>query len=152
MDTNIDWVLMILTFTLGCGAGALLYHLLKANTGQSADLKQRMNQKEIELARLTENVSEHFARTDELVSTLEKNYQSLLNHLQKGADSFCDDATLYKQIGSKNARNKVAFTEEAEEERYASKPPMDYAPQSSGTLSEKFGLDQEKAPQPPKGL
>lgn len=153
MDTNIDWVLMVLTFTLGAGAGALLYHLVKANSGQSSDLKQRMNQKEIELARLTENVSEHFARTDELVNTLEKNYQSLLNHLQKGADTFCDDATLYKQISAnKKSRSKTAFTEEAEEENYVSQPPMDYAPQSSGTLSEKFGLDQKKAPQPPKGL
>ncbi|OPX56131.1 hypothetical protein SAMN02745127_00199 [Oceanospirillum multiglobuliferum] len=152
MDTNIDWVLMILTFTLGCGAGALLYHLIKANTGQSADLKQRMNQKEMELARLTESVGEHFARTDELASVLEKNYQSLLSHLQKGADSFCDDATLYKQIGHKKGRNKATFTESAEEENYASEPPRDYAPKSSGTLSEKFGLDPEVTPQPPKGL
>ncbi len=147
MEANIDWTLIILTFIVGCGVGALIYHLLNANTGESSDLKQRMNQKEMELARLNENVSEHFARTDELLASMEKNYQSLVGHLQNGAESFCDDASLYKRISKKgSASAKVS----ADDESYSA--PMDYAPKSSGTLSEDFGLEREKMPEPPKGL
>lgn len=147
MEANIDWTLIILTFIVGCGVGALIYHLLNANTGENSDLKQRMNQKEMELARLNENVSEHFARTDELLTTMEKNYQSLVGHLQSGAESFCDDASLYKRISKKSRGNKK---ESFDDENYQA--PMDYAPKSSGTLSEDFGLEREKMPEPPKGL
>lgn len=148
MEANIDWTLIILTFIVGCGVGALVYHLFNANTGENSDLKQRMNQKEMELVRLNENVSEHFARTDELLSGMEKNYQSLVSHLQSGADSFCDDASLYKRI-SKNSRSGKA-TSNSDDSSYSA--PMDYAPQSSGTLAENFGLEREKMPEPPKGL
>lgn len=148
MEANIDWTLIILTFIVGCGVGALIYHLLNANTGENSDIKQRMNQKEMELARLNENVSEHFARTDELLANMEKNYQSLVGHLQSGAESFCDDTSLYKRISKKNqSRNSE---EHFDAEGY--RAPMDYAPKSSGTLSEEFGLEREKMPEPPKGL
>ncbi|WP_086480678.1 YhcB family protein [Oceanospirillum sanctuarii] len=147
MEANIDWTLIILTFIVGCGVGALIYHLLNANTGESSDLKQRMNQKEMELARLNENVSEHFARTDELLANMEKNYQSLVGHLQSGAESFCDDASLYKRI-SKKGRSSQQDSFDGDDYQV----PMDYAPKSSGTLSEDFGLEREKIPEPPKGL
>lgn len=147
MEANIDWTLIILTFIVGCGVGALIYHLLNANTGESSDIKQRMNQKEMELARLNENVSEHFARTDELLANMEKNYQSLVGHLQSGAESFCDDASLYKRISKKGRSSQQ---DSFDGDNYQA--PMDYAPKSSGTLSEDFGLEREKMPEPPKGL
>lgn len=149
MEANIDWTLIILTFIVGCGVGALAYHLLNANTGESSDLKQRMNQKEMELARLNENVSEHFARTDELLANMEKNYQSLVGHLQSGAESFCDDASLHKRISRKSRRSTE---QEAYDDKGDYKAPMDYAPKTSGTLSEDFGIEREKMPEPPKGL
>ncbi len=152
---NIDWSLIILTFIVGCGAGALVYHLLNMNTGDSSDLKDRMNRKEMELVQLSENVSEHFVRTDELVSTLEKNYQNLFSHLQQGADSFCDDSSLLKQINTKKLDDSEPEHDEKDEEEdkeNSSEPPRDYAPKTSGTLSEEFGLEKEPNPEPPKGL
>lgn len=147
---NIDWSLIILTFIVGCGAGALVYHLLNMNTGDSSDLKDRMNRKEMELVQLSENVSEHFVRTDELVSTLEKNYQNLFSHLQQGADSFCDDSSLLKQINTKKQSESEPDQEQVKDD--TSEPPRDYAPKTSGTLSEEFGLEKEPNPEPPKGL
>ncbi len=149
MEANIDWTLIILTFIVGCGVGALIYHLLNTNTGENSDLKQRMNQKEMELARLNENVSEHFARTDELLAGMEKNYQNLVGHLQSGAESFCDDASLYKRINKKSRQNSKQSSDYTKEDHHA---PMDYAPKTSGTLSEDFGLEREEIPEPPKGL
>ena len=151
MEANIDWTLTLLTFILGCGVGALIYHLFSTNTGENSELKQRMNQKEMEFARLNENVSEHFARTDELLTGMEKQYQSLVNHLQSGADSFCDDASLYKRI-SRKSRSNTQNTNSDTYDETSYKAPMDYAPKSSGTLSEDFGLEREKMPEPPKGL
>lgn len=148
MEANIDWTLIILTFIVGCGVGALIYHLFNSNTGENSDLKQRMNQKEMELARLNENVSEHFARTDELLAGMEKNYQSLVSHLQSGAESFCDDASLYKRISKKSRSSNRQ--DDYDGENYQA--PMDYAPKSSGTLAEDFGIEREKIPEPPKGL
>ena len=148
MEANIDWTLIVLTFVVGCGVGALIYHLFSSNTGGGTDIKQRMNQKEMELARLSENVSEHFARTDELLSGMEKHYQGLVEHLQSGAESFCDDAALYKRINKNSRKNQTE--EVTSKESYQA--PMDYAPESSGTLSEDFGLEREKVPEPPKGL
>jgi len=150
MEANIDWTLIILTFVVGCGVGALIYHLFNTNAGGGSDLKQRMNQKEMELARLNENVSEHFARTDELLGGMEKHYQNLVSHLQSGAESFCDDAALYKRISKNSRKNRKGQVEGASNESYQA--PMDYAPESSGTLSEDFGLEREKVPEPPKGL
>jgi len=150
MEANIDWTLIILTFIVGCGVGALVYHLFNLNTGENSDLKQRMNRKEMELARLNENVSEHFARTDELLAGMEKNYQGLVNHLQSGAETFCDDASLYKRISKNSRTSSKNKTQEATDESYQA--PMDYAPKSSGTLSEEFGLERDQSPEPPKGL
>ncbi|OOV88445.1 YhcB family protein [Oceanospirillum linum] len=146
MEANIDWTLIILTFIVGCGVGALIYHLLNTNTGENSDLKQRMNQKEMEFVRLNENVSEHFARTDELLAGMEKNYQNLVSHLQSGAESFCDDASLYKRISKKSRQNDKQQNDYMKEDHHA---PMDYAPKTSGTLSEDFGLEREEIPEPP---
>ena len=147
MEANIDWTLIILTFIVGCGVGALVYHLLHTNTGENSDIKQRMNQKEMELARLNENVSEHFARTDELLAGMEKNYQNLVSHLQSGADSFCDDSALHKRINRKSSHSSAAYSEGDD---YSA--PRDYAPKTSGTLAEDFGMEREKMPEPPRGL
>nr|WP_255487109.1 DUF1043 family protein [Oceanospirillum sediminis] len=146
--------MLVLTFIVGAGAGALISHLLKsgsAGNNTSSDLKTRMNEKELQLAQLSDNVSEHFVRTDELVSTLEKNYEALISHLKSGTESFCDDSTLIKKPVVETAAEK----KEAEpEEQTESEPPRDYAPKTSGTLSEDFGLNKEKeeSTEPPKGL
>lgn len=155
---NIDWSMLVLTFIVGAGAGALITHLLKNNSGGSdnPDLKSRMNEKELQLAQLTENVSEHFVRTDELIDNLEKNYQSLVSHLKAGTENFCDDSTLIKQSKTTSETASEAPAEEKAEEKSESAQPMDYAPQSSGTLAEDFGLtkekDKEDSAEPPKGL
>lgn len=106
---NVDWSMLVLTFIVGAGAGALISHLLKSNSAgdnTSSDLKTRMNEKELQLAQLSDNVSEHFVRTDELVSTLEKNYESLISHLKSGTESFCDDSTLIKKPVAETAPEK----------------------------------------------
>lgn len=151
---NLDWSLVVLTFIVGCGVGALIYHLVTMNSGDDSGLKDRMNQKEMEYDRLSEGVSEHFVRTDELVNTLEKNYQNLFSHLRQGADSFCDDKSLLKQINrqQENTEDKAEEAESKKTEEAQSEQPMDYAPKTSGTLSEDFGLEKENNPEPPKGL
>ena len=152
---NVDWSMLVLTFIVGAGAGALISHLLKSNSAgdsTSSDLKTRMNEKELQLAQLSDNVSEHFVRTDELVSTLEKNYESLISHLKSGTESFCDDSTLIKKPVAETAAPEKKEAEP--EEQTDSEPPRDYAPKTSGTLSEDFGLNKEKeeGTEPPKGL
>jgi uncharacterized membrane-anchored protein YhcB (DUF1043 family) len=89
-------------------------------------------------------VTEHFARTGELLSRMTEDYRAVYNHLARGADELCDGAVNLPFAG-------LAYDAEAVDglELGDIAQPLDYAPKKSpneqGQLSESFGIEKEDA-------
>ncbi|PXX99556.1 YhcB family protein [Halomonas sp. LBP4] len=144
-ESNINWVLAIASLLAGTGIGALGYHLLNAGAAHLQKLRQRLAERDRELAALKDGVDDHFATINGLVESLQRDSDTLARRLEE------DAATL---AGHDRARRSLEVTFAAEEqaanEEYAA--PRDYADGTGGTLSEDFGLKSGEtgAPQPPR--
>lgn len=70
-------------------------------------------------------------------------YRDVNQHLARGANRLCNDEDWMAELAEQTSRKRL---EEVSED--GAEPPRDYAPKTSGTLSEDFGLKKgEKATQ-----
>ncbi|MFY0992385.1 YhcB family protein [Halomonas sp. C05BenzN] len=144
-ESNINWVLAIASLLAGIGIGALGYHLLNASAGNLQKLRQRLAERDRELAALKDGVDDHFAAITGLVENLRREGDALAQRLEHDAQALGGHSP-----GRTGLELPLQVGENAANETYAA--PRDYADGTGGTLAEDFGLKSEEggAPQPPR--
>lgn len=135
-DSNIDWILAIVSALAGIGIGALGYHLLNANVARNQKTRQRLAETELELSQVKDALNDHFAHAVNLVTGIQRQSQELEQQLALAADRLCDDTQLRRQLASGK--------ELSDDEDTSLSIPRDYADGNRGTLAEDFGLRRDE--------
>lgn len=148
MDASkINWILAIACLLAGIGLGALGYHLLNASAASLQKLRQRLAERDRELAALREGMDDHLGEISRLVATLQRDGEVLAERLAQDASRLGSRRSSH--AGLENTASSAPETVDGEEPAM----PRDYADGTGGTLSEDFGLkddEEAKAPQPPR--
>ncbi|MCA1769835.1 MAG: YhcB family protein [Halomonas sp.] len=147
MDASkITWILAIACLLAGIGLGALGYHLLNTSAASLQKLRQRLAERDRELAALRNAMDDHLDDVSRLVAALQRNGEALASRMAQDAHSLGGKGEPTARLG--------VFASGTPKERDGEAPtmPRDYANDSGGTLSEEFGLKDEDAmaPQPPR--
>ncbi|MBE0488890.1 MAG: DUF1043 family protein [Halomonas sp.] len=148
MDASkINWFLAIACLLAGIGLGALGYYLLNSSASSLQKLRQRLAERDRELAALRDGMDDHLGDVSRLVAALQRDSEALASRLSQDA----------RRLGAKGTPPAalVGIASEAPTEGVSEAPamPRDYADGTGGTLSEDFGLkddEDSKAPQPPR--
>lgn len=135
-ESNIDWILAIASFLAGIGIGSLGYHMLNANVARNQKVRQRLAETELELNQVRDGLSDHFAKTADLVSGIQQHNHELKQQLALGAERFCDDAQVKRRLSGEPEDKDIEQSETPE-------MPRDYADGGRGTLAEDFGLRRD---------
>lgn len=144
-ESKINWILAIAGLVVGIGIGAIGHHLLSAGARRTQKLRRQLAERERELTSLKSGVDDHFSELAGLAASLRRDSDTLIQHLEKGTE----------RLNSLPHQSPGLTTQTADIEEAMGSPqlkaPRDYADGSSGTLSEEFGLKEEKElPQPPR--
>lgn len=143
-ETNINWVLAIACLLAGIGIGALGYHLLNASAGNTQRLRQRLAERERELAELKDGMSDSLERIARLAESLQRESRGLEQEAEEARE----------RLGARSLRRQALDAVSPDSATPTTEPaaPRDYADGNRGTLSEDFGLKQNDAdaPQPPR--
>lgn len=147
--SSINWILAIACLLAGIGLGALGYHLLNAGTAGVQRLRQRLAERDRELAALRDGMGDHFGEVTRLAETLRRDTEALARRLEEDARELGGQGTPRRGLAV-----EAPAVEEAEVAAEATPPPAprDYADGSGGTLSEDFGLreGESREPQAPR--
>lgn len=144
-ETNISWILAIACLLAGIGIGALGYHLLNAGANNTQRLRQRLAQREGELADLKDGMSDSLEHIARFAENLQRESRSLAQEAEDARD----------RLGSRSLRRQAMDDVASDPTMTATAPatPRDYADGTRGTLSEDFGLkenDEETSISPPR--
>ncbi len=146
-ETNINWVLAIACLLAGIGIGALGYHLLNASAGNTQRLRQRLAERERELAEFKDGMGDSLERIARLAESLQRESQGLEQEAEEARD----------RLGAPSLRRQAmeAVSPTPNPAATGAEPavPRDYAAGNRGTLSEDFGLkngEEAATPQPPR--
>ncbi len=148
MDASkINWILAIGCLLAGVGLGALGYHLFNSSATGLQKMRQRLAERDRELATLRTGMDDHLDEVSRLVADLQRDSEALANRVALDARSLGGKSATV--TGMTIATGQASPTGDSEEPAM----PRDYAKGSGGTLSEDFGLKNDedaKAPQPPR--
>ncbi|MDS1309417.1 YhcB family protein [Marinobacter xiaoshiensis] len=109
-------------------------------SGQGSTLRQRRAEQQTEevrneYTRYQAQVNEHFMESAHLLRRFNDAYRDVNQHMARGANRLCNDEEWMAELAEETSRKRL---EEVSED--GAEPPRDYAPKTSGTLSEDFGL------------
>ncbi len=133
---------------IGLVVGLLLGMLLTRTSSSGKKLhsvESQLEQTEQSLSNYQQEVTEHFAETAKLVNDLTRNYRDVHEHLAGSALKLANvdiSRQLLSTPPSEVAQDDTP-TEQAAIDQEDFQPPKDWAP-SEGTLSEDYGLKEEK--------
>ena len=138
---------LIIALIIGGAIGSLLgwYSALASRGGNKRkiilELESQLDQARQNKVDYEAEVTEHFARTADLLNKLTDDYRSVYTHLANGADQLCGDQINMSEPALSapphDATDKPQLVEVAQ--------PLDYAPKKpdeQGQLSETFGLEK----------
>lgn len=148
------WLLSIAALVIGAIIGFLMGRS-GGNNNKQAELAQQLENAQQELENYRAEVAEHFEKTASLVNNLTNSYKEVHEHLATGAQGLCQPGTinmaLEPAMSPKLEKTDISEETSAPREKPESdtdiEPPRDYAPKApedEGTLSETFGLKEEK--------
>jgi len=145
------WLIGIVCFLAGVGAGALLFKIFRSDEVKVKELEERLQQLSEEHENYKANVHSHFNGTARLLNDMTESYRNVYQHLANGAQALCPDYISNQLSLSSEARalldrespdGVAAFTGKPE----APVPPLDYAartePGQKGRLDEDYGIDK----------
>lgn len=144
---------LIVTALIALAVGAIAGSALsrgKLGTSRTAELERRLAEAEQSLDHYQRDVTEHFARTTELVNSLTESYRDVHEHLANSALKLTTP-----EIGRRimeNGAGNLPGTEHTELTETSVEPPRDWAPKrtgAKGTLSEDYGLEENEDETPP---
>ncbi len=138
---------LIITLIIGGAIGSLIgWYSALASRGDNKrkiilELESQLDQARQNKVDYEAEVTEHFARTADLLNKLTDDYRSVYTHLANGADQLCGDQISMSEPALSaplhDATDKPQLVEVAQ--------PLDYAPKKpdeQGQLSETFGLEK----------
>ncbi|WLD57137.1 YhcB family protein [Salinispirillum sp. LH 10-3-1] len=83
-----DWNTLMIGLAMGAALGIVVTLLLsRKHSGSAENVRKQLDALKTEHSRYQMSVTEHFARTSELIESLNNNYQSIEQHLKAGADA-----------------------------------------------------------------
>lgn len=111
--------------------------VLVGRSGRGSALKQRRSAQQIdelknEYTRYQAQVNEHFMESAHLLRRFNDAYRDVNQHMARGANRLCNDDEWVEELKQETSGKRLEET--------GDEPPRDYAPKTSGTLSEDFGL------------
>ncbi|MDO3382867.1 YhcB family protein [Gilvimarinus algae] len=133
-------VTALIALLVGCAAGYMLSRAGASST-RSSDLQKRLTDAEQALDNYQRDVTEHFARTTELVNSLNESYRDMHEHLASSALKL-STPEISRQLLA-DARHQLPGHKGQEIDQPSVEAPRDWAPKrqgSKGTLSEDYGL------------
>lgn len=133
-------VTALITAFIGCITGYILSR--KSNSGsRSNDLQKRLQEAEAALDHYQHDVTEHFARTTELVNSLNESYRDMHEHLAASALKL-STPEIGRQLLDEAQHHLPGHKGHSLEHTHV-EAPRDWAPKragTKGTLSEDYGL------------
>jgi len=141
-----------LSMLIGAAVAALVVGLLlgvlltrKSSSGQKLHtVETQLEQTEQNLNNYQQEVTEHFAETAKLVNNLTQNYRDVHEHLAGSALKLANVDISRELLSSPPSdASKGTPIEQGDISQENFHPPKDWAP-SEGTLSEDYGLKEEK--------
>lgn len=139
-ESTINWILAVACLLAGIGLGALGYHLLNASSDGMQRLRQRLAERDRELAALRDGLDEHFDEVTRLTEALRHGGEALAARLAADATTLGGHTKSRRGLVVDDA---VQPPGEASDETVPT--PRDYADGSGGTLSEDFGLKETES-------
>lgn len=127
---------------LGCLAG---YSFSRSRSGASrnADIEKRLIEAEDALHNYQRDVTDHFARTTELVNSLNESYRDMHEHLASSALTLSTPEISRQLLADAEHQLPGGKSHTLHEQQVQA--PRDWAPKRQGhkpTLSEEYGLDE----------
>jgi len=129
----------LLSLIIGLIIGSTLSRLLSGKNKQLRTLSEDLKQKNNELQRYQQNVTEHFIKTSELVNNLTQSYKEVHQHLAASAMTLTNSDISSKLIAAGSGKLEESSLEDSAPHNH---PPKDYTPNVSGVLNENYGLEQ----------
>lgn len=151
---SIGWLIALVAFALGIGAGIVLYRFKFSDDSRSQKLQEELDRVTTDFHNYKKSVTDHFSTTSELVNNLTQDYVKVYKHLSESAANLAD-VHITPQISTTESSPMIAFINEVEEatdrdRENSLEPPKDYAPkeeESEGTLSESFSVGPRQKPE-----
>ncbi|MBU2887640.1 YhcB family protein [Gilvimarinus agarilyticus] len=139
-------ITLIVTALIATFVGCLVGYLLSRNSNgsnRSSDLQNRLQEAEQALDSYQHDVTDHFARTTELVNSLNASYRDMHEHLASSALKLSTP-----EIGRQlldESQHHLPGHKGHDLEHTDVEAPRDWAPKragSKGTLSEDYGMEE----------
>lgn len=127
---------VLVPFLGGLIVGSLLVWLLLPSRRNRQRLEQEKQKALQELADYRKGVDSHFLKTAELVNNMTNAYRAVHEQLTEGAKTLCSDENRLRVLSQTALTDNII---ETDANAWLTQP-LDYAPESQGTLSEDFGL------------
>lgn len=125
----------IAALIIGIVIGAFVGRSKQGSTLRQRRAEQQTEELRSEYTRYQAQVNEHFMESAHLLRRFNDAYRDVNQHMARGANRLCNDEDWMTELAEETSRKRLEdVTEDGAE------PPRDYAPKSSGTLSEDFGL------------
>jgi len=125
----------IAALIIGIVIGAFVGRSKQGSTLRQRRAEQQTEELRSEYTRYQAQVNEHFMESAHLLRRFNDAYRDVNQHMARGANRLCNDEDWMTELVEETSRKRL---EEVTED--GAEPPRDYAPKSSGTLSEDFGL------------
>ena len=139
------WLLAGISAAVGVVVGACGFWLIASrNKGGAIGSKKQIRDLTEKLEIQQQQIDAHFVTTADLVNKLTLTYKEVYDHLSQGAQTLCDvDAATQVLDARKNVAKLIASDDARDVNPDPSGPAKDYAPDTTGTLSEEYGLTNE---------
>ncbi|WP_339899756.1 DUF1043 family protein [uncultured Gilvimarinus sp.] len=127
----------------GCIAG-YVFSRGRPGNARNADIEKRLIDAEEALNNYQRDVTDHFARTTELVNSLNESYRDMHEHLASSALKL-STPEISRQLLA-DAEHQLPGGKHHELHEQQIQAPRDWAPKRQGhkpTLSEEYGLDEQ---------
>ncbi|ALM52126.1 YhcB family protein [Halomonas huangheensis] len=136
--SNINVMLAVACLVAGTGIGALGYHLLNSGARSAQRLRLKLTERERQLSEWKSGVDDHLQQMSDKVERLVEDSQSLQQQLEESVRQLGSNVVA---TGMQTPTTPAPPNTEAEDGVSA---PRDYADGNRGTLSEDFGLRQQR--------
>lgn len=151
MDASSPLTFAIIGFIVGLIVGAVAYRLLSKSQREAASMRQKLLEREHQIAEMKSSVGSHLTGIYERLSNIRDEANQLELQLKEDAAEWnIRDAAIQPSLNLSG----IDSTQEQLTQADATTPatPRDYADGKGGTLSEDFGLrsNEVATPQPPR--
>lgn len=132
------------SFAVGAILGAFIYAQFSSSAKKSHTIEQHLHKTQDELKNYQTEVTQHFAKTAELLKNMAESYRDVHNHLAQGANTLSNESNGGIPVISKLPH--IDTIKDSSDEEKILNPPLDYAPKHSpydrGTLHSDHHLEK----------